>query len=72
MKIIKVIVDKPPDKCMFCEFRDVDYVLPAGIGHVCKIMWEKLGDLKQRPDWCPLITEQQNLIYALSKVRGEK
>jgi hypothetical protein len=52
MKVIKVIVDKPPKGCQKCRFGSlVD----------CMIVNRQLdcNSYNKRPDWCPLITKDK-------------
>jgi hypothetical protein len=52
MKVIKVIVDKPPKGCQKCRFGSlVD----------CMIVNRQLdcNSYNKRPDWCPLVVEDR-------------
>lgn len=54
MKVIKVIVDKLPCDCEVCQFVE----LPWRIGEKCKcIVEQRVIRTKDKPDWCPLVTE---------------
>ena len=60
MKIIKVIVDELPESCFHCRGAYDDPVN----GYMCNVMIKVLypkDDFDKRPDWCPLVTQEQVL-----------
>jgi hypothetical protein len=62
MEIVKVIVDKLPESCWNCQYYSIGTrkgleVLP----NVCDVWDKAVEDCNIRPDWCPLVTEAQNI-----------
>ena len=59
MKVIKVIVDELPEGCYLCDL--MSYVSEGDnlddIFQICHVTGKTLTDISKRPDWCPLVTE---------------
>jgi hypothetical protein len=65
MKVIKVVVDELPEDCLLCSFlrhytphKNTDW---EGCDELyCDLIGEEVAE-DGRPDWCPLITQQELL-----------
>jgi hypothetical protein len=54
MKVIKVVVDELPKDCPDCDWSNIGDCFLVGRQHDCNCY-------DRRPDWCPLITQQELL-----------
>lgn len=54
MKVLKVIVDELPKNCFSCDF---------SYDRVCSVLFKRLEETRfeTRPDWCPLVTEDEEM-----------
>ena len=66
MKIIKVLVDELPSKCVFCSFsrlESIKAVLVFGCNATDKIIATTKNEYSlediDRPDWCPLKVDDE-------------
>ena len=73
MKVLKVIVDKPPEGCGNCKFlRDAkplcDNVHLKGARYFCNITGEPpYCHQWKRPDWCPLILKKNVMDWVMNR-----
>jgi len=58
MNVLKIVVDKLPEKCVYC---DIPFLLCKAMTDNESVSNQILLDMATRPTWCPLVVEVQEV-----------